>query len=284
MKKVDGYSIFSGTIADMTWMEVEEAAEKKAIMLVPLGVIEQHGPHLPLATDIYGAHLMCTLIKNELYKECVTSVIAPPYYFGINSATFMFPGSISIRQETMISILTDFFLNYKKHGFSKQFILNHHGDPQHNSAIFQAVLDAREHDVEAVCVMRPSTQRAYEKLSVPLPPSAIISLSTEESGETKQARARLNKSDLHIHAEERETSLIMRWYPELLRKQDEIKSFIAVIPSAEEFEKAEAGGTWRELSPLGYIGDPSVATPDNGELYAYEARDIAIAITKHLKK
>ena len=50
-----GYSIFDGTIADMTWMEVEQAAINDSIMLVPIGTIEQHGPHLPLGTDTYGS-------------------------------------------------------------------------------------------------------------------------------------------------------------------------------------------------------------------------------------
>lgn len=278
------YSIFEGTIADMTWLEVAEAAQKDAIMLVPMGVIEQHGPHLPLGTDIYGAYLICSLVKNDLQERGIASVIAPPYYFGINKGTSMFPGSINITEASMISILTDLSVNYKKHGFKKQFVINHHGDPQHNRAIFKAIRNALEQGVEAICVMRPSTQRAYERVSVMLPSSAMIRVSAEESDKTKEARAGLDKSQLHIHAEERETSLIMRWYPTLLKEKDKIKSFQAVIPSAEEFEMAESGGKWRELSPQGYIGDPSVATEANGDLYIYEANDIANAIAKYLRR
>ena len=164
-----GYSIFNGTIADMTWLEVEEAAKKGAIMLVPIGVIEQHGPHLPLGTDIYAAYLMCSLIKTELDKQGIVSVIAPPYYFGMNETTGMFPGSITIKRESMIAILTDLFVNYKKHGFNMQFILNHHGDPHHNDAIIEAILSAREQDVEAILIMgglvKFAIERACEKAS-----------------------------------------------------------------------------------------------------------------------
>jgi hypothetical protein len=56
-----------------------------------------------------------------------------------------------------------------------------------------------------------------------------------------------------------------------------------VLPSMEEFNNACNGGRWRELSPLGYVGDPSVATRENGELYALEAADIAQAIALFLK-
>ena len=61
----------------MTWPEVEDADEKGAVMLVPLGVIEQHGPHLPLGTDIYAATKMCSLMKSELGKQGILSVTAP---------------------------------------------------------------------------------------------------------------------------------------------------------------------------------------------------------------
>jgi creatinine amidohydrolase len=130
-----GYSIFDGTIVDMTWPEVEKAANDGAIMLVPVGVIEQHGPHLPLGTDIYAAYLMASLIRSELDKSGIMSVIAPPYFVGVNHTTGMFPGSINVKSESMEAILTDLLVNYNKHGFQKQFILNHHGDPKKGSAI-----------------------------------------------------------------------------------------------------------------------------------------------------
>ena len=56
---MEGLSVFEGTVANMTWPAVEQAALRGAVMLVPIGVIEQHGPHLPLATDVYGAYMLC---------------------------------------------------------------------------------------------------------------------------------------------------------------------------------------------------------------------------------
>ena len=78
-----GYSIFHETIADMTWMEVEKAAENNPVLLVPIGSIEQHGPHLPIGTDTYLVYLLSLLTKKELEKQEIPAVIAPPYYFGI---------------------------------------------------------------------------------------------------------------------------------------------------------------------------------------------------------
>ena len=281
-----GYSIFSETIVDMTWPEVAEAAEKGAVMLVPLGVIEQHGPHLPLGTDIYAATTLCSLIRGELEKLGVPSVIAPPYYFGINKTTGMFPGSISVKSESMISMLSDLLVNYMEHGFKQQFIINHHGDPKHNSAILEAIRSSLERGVEAVLIsgglVEFAIERAIKEATNALPASAILKV--ENSEQTTKANARLNRSDLHIHAEERETSLIMKWFPKLLKKSDEIKDLEPVLPSIEFFFEAELSGKWKELSPLGYVGDPSVASPENAELYTFEAKDMAEAIANYLKK
>jgi len=62
--------------------KIKEQEEKNVPVLLPLGVIEEHGPHLPLGTDIYTS---CTICRNvhkkatEMEKECI---IAPPFYWG----------------------------------------------------------------------------------------------------------------------------------------------------------------------------------------------------------
>jgi creatinine amidohydrolase len=282
-----GYSIFTDTIADMTWPAVDEAARRKAIMLVPVAVIEQHGPHLPLATDIYGAYLLTVRIRAELGKAGVEALIAPPYYFGMNPTTGMFTGSLHIDRETMVSILTQLLLNYGRWGFERQFVLNHHGDPTHNDAIMEAIRSVRSQGVDAVYTMggfvRQFIEEAYTSAfnkPLPLPESAL--LQAPESEVTKLARERLTKSSLHVHAEEFETSMIMRWYPDVLDPDIGVTALTPVLPTPEEFGRALQQGRWRELSPLGYIGDPSVAAAETGEIYALEAADIARAIVEWL--
>ena len=198
----------------------------------------------------------------------------------------MFPGSITIKPESMTAILTDLFVNFKKHGFNIQFIMNHHGDPHHNDALIKPILNAREQEVKSILIIgglaENAIERACKKASLPLSSPAILEV--KESDRTKEARVRLNKSELHIQAEERETSLVMKWYSSLLKKRDEIKSLEPVVPTNEEFTSAKLCGKWRELSPLGYIGDPSVASEENCELYLYESQDMADAIAKFLQQ
>lgn len=49
--------IFSSTMADMKWTEIKQYADDNAIVLLPLGVMEEHGPQLCIATDIYTSHM-----------------------------------------------------------------------------------------------------------------------------------------------------------------------------------------------------------------------------------
>ena len=76
----------------------------------------------------------------------------------------------------------------------------------------------------------------------------------------------------------------MRWFPETLMNGVDVTKLKPVPETAREFAEAEAWGRWRDLSPDGHIGDPAVATPQNGELYAYEAGDMADALMDFLKK
>jgi creatinine amidohydrolase len=284
-----GYSIFDGTIADMTWQEVEKAGDSHLPILVPVAVVEQHGPHLPIATDIYGAYLLCRKIKEALVEEDVEIMIAPPYYFGMNPSTWMFAGSVNVSHDAMVKILTELLIEYARFGFVQQFIVNHHGDPSHNDAIVGAIAAARQNGVDAVLTLGGFVGHVVEDVYTsahghpfPLPEAAI--LRSQESTRTREARLRLTRSSLGVHAEERETSLIMRWFPDVVAGGVHIEDLPPVLPSQEQVAAAIQRGKWREISPLGYLGDPSVATEENGELYALEAADTAAAIKHRLSK
>jgi creatinine amidohydrolase len=281
------YSVFEGTIADMTWQQVEEAAASKAILLVPAAVIEQHGPHLPLATDTYGAYLLCRQVEDHLSSLGIPACIAPPCYYGITATTAMFPGTINIRRGTFVALLTDLFGEHARWGFGRQFVMNHHGDPQHNDAIAEAVRTARSEGIDVVYAaggfIGAAVESAYEGAfgtALPLPAAGL--LLAAESDATRAYRENVTRSSLQVHAEERETSMIMKWFPGLLTEVVSVAGLEPMLPTPKEFNAAAKDGRWRELSPLGYIGDPSVASIENGELYALEAADIADAIAHRL--
>src|SRR5271163_1802440 len=111
-----GYSIFQETMADMTFPELVQAADR-AVVLWGLGVIEEHGPHLPLATDVYLPSALLRLTRRRLQDDGIPAVILPPFYWGVNSITASFPGSITVRPETVLALLLDVFASVYRDGF-----------------------------------------------------------------------------------------------------------------------------------------------------------------------
>ena len=118
----------------------------------------------------------------------------------------------------------------------------------------------------------------------PLPLTGDAVLRSPESDATKAGVARLTRSTgLDIHAGERETSLIMRWFPETMAEDVDVTGLMPVPDTVREFQQAEAAGRWRDLSPAGHIGDPAKASRENGEIYALEAADMAAALADFLR-
>src|SRR4030067_445751 len=127
----------------MTHVEIEGSAQRKTPVLFPVGVIEEHGPHLPLAVDAYGAYLKSRGVKSELEKRGIKVLIAPPFYSGVNVATGALGGSFSCREETVISVTWDIMASLKRWGFEKVFFITHHLDGSHMEALDKAMRKAR---------------------------------------------------------------------------------------------------------------------------------------------
>lgn len=90
------------TMMDMTWEEVDRLVKENALVLMAVGIIEEHGPHLPLSTDLDLAMAQAEDVRQEL--ECMgrKSVIAPPFFWGgAQALTRQFPGTFTSRAETI---------------------------------------------------------------------------------------------------------------------------------------------------------------------------------------
>jgi creatinine amidohydrolase len=128
----------------MKWTDIQNYVDKNAIVLLPLGVIEEHGPHLCLGTDIYIAHIQCMYIKEKLKEKGFEAVIAPPFYWGICQATGSFIGSFKARKETVKAVLFDIMASLEEFGFKNVFGINAHGDIDHSVALIEAFKEVNE--------------------------------------------------------------------------------------------------------------------------------------------
>ncbi len=134
-------SIFAGTMVDMTWPEVDEAARRGDVVLLPIGMIEAHGPHLDLSPDVYLGVLYARLLAQRLTGKGIRAIIAPPMYWGVSLDLRRYAGTFSVRPGTMRALLADLFASLASWGFSRAFVVNAHGDPTHRATIGEAIQD-----------------------------------------------------------------------------------------------------------------------------------------------
>jgi creatinine amidohydrolase len=108
-------------LQDLKWHEVSEYLSKKDLILLPVGSTEQHGQHLPLITDTaWAIHVAEAVAAQE------NVLVAPPLYFGWTPHHLSYPGSITLKPETLTQVIMDICNSLICHGFKKILILNGH--------------------------------------------------------------------------------------------------------------------------------------------------------------
>lgn len=91
-----------------TWTEVREVcSDGKSIFLIPVGSVEQHGPHLPLGLDYMIAQHVSLEACRNLEKEGVKPLVFPPITYGLSSMWSAYPGTVSVSSESLYKYLRD---------------------------------------------------------------------------------------------------------------------------------------------------------------------------------
>ena len=106
---------------ELTWEEVATYLSTSDTILVPFGTTEQHGPAGPLGLDAYVA---IALAEDAARKAGVLA--APPLWYGDSSHHLGFPGTISLRTETLIQVVYDVVRSLARHGFRRILLINGH--------------------------------------------------------------------------------------------------------------------------------------------------------------
>jgi len=113
----------------LTWPEVNEAVEKRKVPVIPVGSIEQHGPHLPLDVDCVLPRGVA-LHAGELLPEKI--LVVPTITYGYTGHVMDFPGTINVHYQTFIQGVVDVVKSLAYHGFKKIVLLNGHGSNMPN--------------------------------------------------------------------------------------------------------------------------------------------------------
>ena len=110
-------------LAQATWRDVE-AFDRSAVVVVPTGSHEQHGPHMPLATDAILATAVAEAVEALLPGKVV---LTPTLWLGASGHHMAFPGTITASFEAYDAALRSVVDSMMAHGFTKFFVLNGHG-------------------------------------------------------------------------------------------------------------------------------------------------------------
>src|SRR5579883_473789 len=260
-------------MVDQTWEEVEQAARDHAAVLWPLGVIEEHGPHMPLGVDIYNSYSVFRRVAELLRDRGLPAIVAPPLYWGINEATSSFAGSISVRPSTLKAIIEDTFSSLRKDGFNATYIITGHGERRHNVVILEGVEEARG----------TTGMRGFVVLGQGMAKRLGLSGSEPHVLPTDDGPHEPSQF-VDVHAGKEETSVFSHLYPEITRS-DVARGLEPTNYGPDDLAEWRKG--WengRHKTPRGYLGDPAAATPEHGRaLFEASTAAIANAIERQLR-
>ena len=242
---------------EKTWSELKEYIEKDALIILPIGEIEEHTQCLPVDTDSRIAMRLANEIADEIADD-IPVLVMPTVWAGYTpKAVAKWPGAMRVRPQIFMEYIHDICASIAEMGFTKLMMLDCHG--QHNPMLNMATkLIADEYNV-------------YYSVVGP------VALSREEFN-----RVRESPKGGCSHAGEWEASLILYFNSELVH--DELFTDVDLLKHQTRFVAGDAcyGGQkviWSSFgieSPIyGGLGDPTKATAEKGKVIVDAVRSNA---------
>ena len=229
--------------AEHTWEEVRAAAREGALAVLPCGSTEQHGPMLPLDTDVRIAQRMAedgARVAWERYQ--VRALVLPVLPFGLASHHLAFAGTITFEPETYITLLAEILRSVVRHGFRRIAVVSGHGGNMPGIDLAMAKIVHEFRDRMALRVAQFNGHQDPEFAA--------------RSREMMQDQP--SEEQPGIHASRWETSETLADRPELVRRERMVRPTLKLAQVPE--------WTWmtHELSETGAFGDPSLAVAELG--------------------
>jgi creatinine amidohydrolase len=228
----------------LTWKEAAAAMRNGAVMILPVGSTEAHGPHLPLATDVIISEEMSRRAAVQLQGRGIAALVLPPIAYSVTDFSADFAGTISIRPTTATALIRDICISLYKQGARLVVIANSHLEPEHVASINEAIAQVNQETGRAVAFPDKRRRRWAAQL-------------TEE----------FRRGD--CHAGSYETSLVLAARAELVREA--VRRQLARVPISIAEKIRDGARTFNEAGGTeAYFGSPAEATRDEGEA-SYEA-------------
>jgi creatinine amidohydrolase len=255
-------------LAECTWVEARALARhRRAVVLLPLGAVEEHGPHLPLLVDWLGAEELARRLAPHLARAGWRPVLAPALPYGASPLAERWPGTVSLSETTLSRLVVEIVRGLASHGFRRFILTNYQADPGQLRAIAtarRALARRRLHVLVAGFSPDPGEQ------ALMLAPKVLRLL-------------RSPRPEREWHSGELETALVLDTRPDLVRRPLArrlpprwVDFRAALARGARRFEQMDPGGR-------GYFGWPAAARAGTARrVMALRARLMAERITEAL--
>ena len=234
----------------MTVKDIREYLERKRSIIIPVGVIEQHGYHLPLETDALIARGVGRMIG-----EATDTLVAPVMYQSFSGGGL--PGTINISPAVMSQVVGDTLVSLASQGFRNFYIFLCHGGSENTRALNDAL--------KLLLRINP----VFRDAMIALMP--VWKLDADGIGWPKAV------AEHDWHAGWLETSMVMALAPELVRTDElalDPEPLLSLqIEHPDNYQRAEKivddplvvpRMTQRPDIKVGVMGDPSQASPERG--------------------
>jgi len=247
-------------LGELSWPELEAlVAAGRRTLVVGLGATEQHGPHLPFATDAWIAE---ELVR-RLCARLDDAIGAPVVPVGCSSEHMAFPGTLSIEPETLGRWLRDLLVSASRHGFETAFVFSAHGG-----------------NAEPLRALVPGLARELARGPSPLRVLSFADLASV--GALQRAASRrlgVDPADAGQHAGELETSILLALRPASVRRGRLAPGLRVAEGDAQELFYPSL----RAHAPNGVVGDPRGADAARAEPYLEAWADALAAAYRRAK-
>jgi len=223
---------------ELTWPEAEHCFKEVDVALLPVGSIEQHGPHLPLDTDSFDADYLARRIAEACSDP--KPLVLPLVPYGVSYEHGEFKGTIGVSNNTLAQLVYEIGMSVARNGINKLVIINGHGGniPALNYAAQMITRDAK----------------------------IFVCIDTGETSDVDIYKIAETPGDIHAGEIETSTSLAVR--PHLV-KMDKAAKRVPRFSSRYLSFSSKRKVSWyvhtKRISQSGVIGDPTKASPEKGE-------------------
>lgn len=223
--------------------------------VLPFGVLEKHGPHLPLGTDIINVReLVFHAVKKEYF------IVFPEYYFGQIFEAKHQPGTIAYSHKIIWNLLQETCEELARNGLKKIIIVNGHGGNNHFLKYFCQVQLQKTKDY-IIHLFMPGTDLATEK-----------------------KMKNLRKTDFDGHAGEVETSIMLAHRPDLVKSKNANQQNGEDQKRLKHTKHNFTGIWWYAKFPNHYAGDAKHILKEIGELELNSKSIQLIEMVRSIKK